>query len=110
MILYGTPKCRLTRKVQRFASERKIPLQFRDISDTPPAEGELRNLARGLGGEDALLDKECKAWKDLGMAHREFNPLEALQEHPELMKTPLLRDGQKVWAIGETTDLKTLLG
>lgn len=109
MILYGAPKNQLTRKIQRHASERGLDIQFRDVTSQAPKEGELQNLANGLGGWQELLDPQSKAWKALGMAYREYDAREELLANPDLLYIPLLREGNKVWKVSEATDLTIIL-
>jgi len=108
MQLVGTKKSQLTRKVQRFAQERQIAIQFRDLDKDDLREGELKNLAQALGGWEVLLDKTSAEWKKLGFEYRDFDAEEELKEHPKLLRIPILREGPKAWIIDEQSDLKTL--
>lgn len=62
--------------------------------------GEIKAVARALGGFDALLDRESAAFAARGLAWMEFDPEEELAEHPELMKTPVVRAGASA-AVGD---------
>jgi arsenate reductase-like glutaredoxin family protein len=96
IILYGTKKCADTRKAERFFRERKLPFQFRDIGETPLAEGELKNLCAGRDAA-ALIDSGSKKYIRRGLAFMEFNPAEELLADSTLLVTPIIRLDRKVF-------------
>lgn len=88
--IIGTKKCKDTMKAIRFCKERGIDHQFVDLTQRALSRGELESIAAHLGA-DNLLDPESKEYKKRGLAHMVFDPLEELEEHPELLKTPVIR-------------------
>ena len=96
IILYGTKKCPETRKALRYFQERKIKIQYRDISDTPIAEGELKNLAAG-GNASKLIDTESKQYLNRGLVHMEYDAFEELLADNALMATPIVRIDKKIF-------------
>ncbi|ULQ58743.1 hypothetical protein K7I13_09285 [Brucepastera parasyntrophica] len=62
ILLYGTKKDNATRAAERFFRERQIPFQFRDLSDKPLSEGELKNICAGRDPSD-LIDTDSKSYE-----------------------------------------------
>lgn len=96
VIIYGTKKCSETRKAERYFRERRIPAQFRDVSEKPLTEGELRNMAAGKSSLD-LVDAESKAFEKRGLAYMDFDAVDELLTDPLLLKTPVIRIDKKYW-------------
>lgn len=96
VIIYGTKKCAETRKAERFFRERGIPAQFRDVSEKPLTEGEIRNMAAGRSPID-LVDSDSKSFGKRGLAYMEFDAEEELLADPLLLKTPVIRLDKKYW-------------
>jgi len=98
--VFGTRKCRDTQKALRFFKDRGVETQFRDVSEKAPSAGELDDMARAMGGFDALLDLECAASKARGLSHLVYDPQEELQRDALLLRTPVVRPGKGMAAIG----------
>lgn len=84
-----------TQKALRFFKERRVPVQFADVTVRPPALGELRRFAERFG-EAALLDKDGRRFRDLGLAYVRFDPGDALARvlgDTALLRLPLVRQG-----------------
>jgi arsenate reductase (glutaredoxin) len=88
--LIGNKKCKNTGKAKRFFSERGIPFQDLDLKTHKLSPGELDNITRWIPPEE-LIDEECSYYKKNGYKWRDYNPMEELLEHPELLKTPVVR-------------------
>ncbi len=85
-----------TRKAERFFKERQIPCQLVDMLKRRPGKRELALFA-GKHGARALLDTQSSLVKSHPAAYTEDTEriLEYVMERPELLKTPLIRDGTK---------------
>jgi arsenate reductase (glutaredoxin) len=92
--IIGTKKSKDTQKAERFFKERGVSVQFVDLRKRPLSGGELANIARVVGA-DALLDTEGAAYESRGLAYMEFDVLEELEEHPELLRVPVVRHGRQ---------------
>lgn len=92
--IIGTKKCRETQKTERYFKERGYSYHFVDLNQRSLSSGELTSVAAAVGAEN-LIDTESKLYKKKGMSYMEFDPIEELEEHPELMKTPVIRSGKK---------------
>ncbi|MBI2417584.1 MAG: ArsC family transcriptional regulator [Ignavibacteriales bacterium] len=93
--IIGTKKCNETKKAERFFKERKIPMHFRDLAEKNLSEGELQNITRKFTVED-FLDREGKHFKKRGLQYMVFNVETELLEDYELVKTPIVRNGNEV--------------
>jgi arsenate reductase (glutaredoxin) len=96
--IFGTAKCADTRKAQRFFKERRVRIHFVDLKEKAASPGELRRFHQKFGVE-ALLDRESRRFQDRGLhaAHlSEPRILELLVEDPLLLRTPLVRAGNRL--------------
>jgi arsenate reductase-like glutaredoxin family protein len=109
IMIYGTKKCQETRKVERFFKERRIATQFRDVSDKPLTEGELRNLAAGHSMSD-LIDGASKAYDARGLAHMEYDAFEELLADASLLVTPVVRVDRKSFIRPTQAELAAIVG
>jgi arsenate reductase (glutaredoxin) len=96
--IFGTAKCPDTRKAQRFFKERRVRIHFVDLKQRPASGGELRRFQQRFGAE-ALLDRDGKRFRDQGLhvAHlHEGKIMNLLAEDPLLLRTPLVRAGDRL--------------
>jgi arsenate reductase (glutaredoxin) len=93
--LIGTKKCRDTQKAERYFKERKIPFQFRDLTEKGISKGELDNISRVIPLEE-LIDKEGKEFEKRNMKFMVYNVEAALLDNPLLFRTPIVRNGRLV--------------
>ncbi|MBQ9195885.1 MAG: ArsC family transcriptional regulator [Clostridia bacterium] len=89
-------------KAERFFKERRIQVQAVDMKKHKPGLRELQLFARAAGGARCLVDRENVNAMSHPVAHTDNEAviLEYLLEKPEFMRTPIVRDGQRV-VIGE---------
>lgn len=95
--IIGTKKCKETAKALRACKERSLVFQFINLSERKLSDGEWESLFRALSSEE-LLDTASTYYQKNGYKFREFEPQEELKEHPELLKTPILRNKTKAVA------------
>jgi len=103
MILYGLKTCDTCRKALKLLPD----AQFADVR----AQGiPLDTLSRALDVFGAkLVNTRSTSWRALGENDRLRPPLELLQQHPALMKRPLIVDGDGMW-LGWTPETRAALG
>lgn len=91
--VFGIKKSADTRKALRFFSDRRIRAHFVDLDERPAAAGELKRFAQRFG-VDVLIDRESKAYAELGLRHARMSEdrwLEKLIDEPRLLRMPLVR-------------------
>ncbi len=103
ILLYGTKKCKDSKKAERFFKERNIQFHYRDFNVKGVSKGELDNITRGYDIED-LIDKDGKQYKKRNLAYIMHDVENELLEDPLLFKTPIVRNGNKV-TIGYEPDI-----
>jgi arsenate reductase-like glutaredoxin family protein len=89
--LYGRKKCRETQKGERWLKERRVEFHFIDLDVKAPGPAELDSMARANGGVEVLVDTTAALYKKKGYAYLEVDLRSELLEHPELIRTPILR-------------------
>jgi len=106
--IFGTPKCKETKKAERYCKERSIPFQFRDLLEKGFAPRELDQLLQQWS-VDQLIDTRSQFYATKGYKYLEFNGRDELLEHPQLCNTPILRNNS-TWVVGfDPTQMKKLL-
>lgn len=91
--IFGTKKSAETRKALRFFAERRIQVHFVDLNERAASLGELKRFAQKFGVQ-ALVDRESKRFRDLGLGHSHLSDerwLTKLADEPLILKTPLVR-------------------
>jgi arsenate reductase-like glutaredoxin family protein len=107
--VFGVKKSPDTRKALRFFAERRIKTHFVDFAERSISEGELKRFAQRYG-VDALIDRESRAFADLGLRHATFSQerwLEKLIAEPMMLRMPLVRQvgsGAKGLTVGLAED------
>ena len=95
--IFGTKKCNDTRKAERFFKERGIKYQFVDMKEKGMSKGEFTAVAASNGGMENLLDENCKDQDTLFLIKylAEDAKLEKILENPQVLKTPVVRNGKQ---------------
>ena len=95
--IFGKSKCFGTKKAERYFKERRIPVQRIDLPRFGMSGGEFDSVLRAVGGVDNLINWELKSPEiDLLRYTGDRTAKEdKLFDHPELMKTPVVRCGKK---------------
>lgn len=91
--IFGIQKSADTRKALRFFKERRVNVHFVDLKVRPASKGELSRFAQEFGVE-ALLDRESKRFRELGLGASHYSQetwLDKLAEEPLLLRMPLVR-------------------
>lgn len=85
-----------TQKAERFFKERRIPYQLLDLKKHKLGQRELNLFARKAGAA-ALVDRTPEALSH-PIAHTDDEQyiLETLLENPKFLKTPIVRNGERI--------------
>ena len=94
--IFGKKKCFDTKKAERWFKERRIKFQQIDLVRFGMSGGELDSVLRAVGGVDALIDWSVKSPEIDLMRYTDDKRAkeDKLFDHPELMKTPIVRNGK----------------
>lgn len=91
--IFGVKKSADTRKALRFFAERRVKTHFVDLAERGVSPGELKRFTQKFG-VDALVDRESRRYRDLGLGagrYTEERWLRWLVEEPLLLRMPLVR-------------------
>ena len=91
--IFGTKKSAATRAALRFFSERRIKTHFVELNERAASPRELERFIQKFGWE-AMIDRESKRFKELGLAHAHLTPqrwIDKLVAEPLLLRMPLVR-------------------
>ena len=95
--IYAGKKNFDTQKAERYFKERRIPFQSLDLKKHRLGEREIRLMLDAVGMEK-LIDREDKKVKEHPACY--FDRVEmlipAIQENPWLLKTPIVRNGNRI--------------
>ena len=95
--IFGSKKCNDTKKAQRFFKERGIKFQFIDMKEKGMSKGEFNSVAQFNGGIENMIDWNGKDQDTLALIKyiAEEDRLEKILENPQVIKTPLVRNGKQ---------------
>lgn len=107
--IFGKSKSFDTKKAERWFKERRIKYQYIDVPSKGLSPREYQSVKQKVGFE-ALVDTRSRAYEAHYMAYLTPEAREEkLLEHPELFRTPIVRNGREatvgycpeVWATWE---------
>jgi arsenate reductase-like glutaredoxin family protein len=103
--IFGIQKSADTRSAIRFFAERGVRTHFVDLTKRAASPGELKRFAQKFGTH-ALVDRDSKRFRDLGLTHASMAEprwLDRLADDPLLLRMPLVRYGNHL-TIGKARD------
>ena len=103
--IFGKKKCFDTQKAERYFKERRIKFQAIDLTSKGMSKGDLERVIRVVGLKN-LIDTSSPLYqtKNLDRISTPSMIQEILLEHPKLIKTPVVRNGQKA-TVGYTPEI-----
>ena len=95
--IFGTKKCFDTKKAQRYFKERGIKFQFIDLKEKGLSKGEYASEKQAVGGLEFMLNPDCKDRDALALVQyiADEDKDEKVLEHPQVLRTPIVRNGKK---------------
>lgn len=95
--IFGTKKCKETKKAERFFKERRIPFQFVDMKEKGMSKGEFTSVANANGGLENMLNPNAKDQDALALIQyiAQEDKLEKILENQQVIKTPIVRNGKQ---------------
>ncbi|MFP4368891.1 MAG: arsenate reductase family protein [Candidatus Kapaibacterium sp.] len=106
--IFGTKKCKDTQKALRFFMERRVDIQFIDLTEKAFSKGELESITRNVQPEE-LIDKDGKRFDNKNMQYMVYDPFEEILNDPLLAKTPVVRLKNKAFAGYDPDGWKTFI-
>jgi arsenate reductase-like glutaredoxin family protein len=92
--IFGKAKCFDTKKAERYFKERRIKYQYIDIIKYGMSWGELKSVCSTLG-MDAIVNRDDQDYPLFQYLASNDAKMEKLYEIPELIQTPIVRNGKK---------------
>lgn len=92
--IFGKSKCFDTKKAERWFKERRIKYQYIDILKYGMSRGEIASVKNAVGLENLAdtTDQDYPLFQYLATTEAK---LDKLYEIPELIKTPVVRNGKQ---------------
>ncbi|RZQ57035.1 arsenate reductase [Pseudidiomarina tainanensis] len=91
--VYGIPNCDTVRKARKWLEQQSVPFDFHDVRAEPVQPTIIQAWLEQLGVEK-VINKRSTAWRELSAAQQHIasnaDAIKLLQQHPTLMKRPLL--------------------
>lgn len=91
--LYGIPNCDTIKKARRWLEQQQQPYQFIDYREQPLSQAQLQAAIDELG-YDKVLNNRSTTYRQLPATDKDQldanKALQLLQQHPTLIKRPLL--------------------
>lgn len=84
------------RKAVRYLKERSIPFQEVDTKVYKLSKRELDSIFSSLENAEDVIDKKSSYYIKNGYAWREIDPRSEVEEHQELLVSPILRFNGKL--------------
>lgn len=96
--IFGKSKCFDTKKAERYFKERRIKFQSVDLIRYGLSGKEFDAVLHGVGGIDNLIDWDNKSEHIALMRYMDdrIAKEDKVFDHPELMRTPIVRNGKQV--------------
>lgn len=95
--IFGKSKCFDTKKAERWFKERRIRVQNIDLLRYGMSPREFDGVLRAVGGVEKLVDPAARS-EELELLRYLADDAakeDKLFEHPELIKTPVVRNGKR---------------
>lgn len=92
--IFGKSKCFDTKKAERYFKERRIKYQYIDLYKYGMSRGELNSVASCIG-LDNLVDPADQDYELFMHLARKEDKMEKLFEIPEMLRTPIVRNGKQ---------------
>ena len=92
--IFGKSKCFDTKKAERWFKERRIKYQYIDLVKYGMSRGELQSVKNAVGLEN-LVDPKDQDYPLFQYLASNEAKLDKLFEIPEMIRTPVVRNGKK---------------
>ena len=93
--IIGTKKNRDTQKAIRLCREARVEFQFFDLKERDLSKREWESIISAVSDKSDLIDPSSDYYKKEGYQYRDYDPVEEVILHPELLMLPVLRKNKK---------------
>ncbi len=93
--IIGNPSSKDYQKAVRYCRERRIECQTLDTRERKLSEKEWKSIFQSVAAASDAVDTSSQYYRKNGYEWREYDAEEELRAHQELLKLPVLRNGQK---------------
>jgi arsenate reductase len=93
--IFGVKGSKETRAAERFFKERRVAIQFVDLTQRPMAPAEMKRFVDRFGLPD-LVDRDGKLYEAGGLKYMKLSPsdlIARIERDPKLLRLPLVRSG-----------------
>ena len=94
--IIGTKKSKDTQKAIRLCLEARIEYQFVNLKERDLSKREWESIISSVSDKKDLIDTSSDYYKKQGYSYRDYDPVEEVIMHPELLVLPVLRRKNKV--------------
>ena len=103
--IFGRSKCFDTKKAMRFFKERGVKFQYIDLAEYGFSPREFDSVLQAVGGADALINPKSKSpqYDVYRYLVTEQEKADKLWDYPELIRTPVVRNGKQA-VVGDCPD------
>ena len=113
LTLYGIPNCDTVKKARRWLDAQALSHEFHDYKKAGIDAATLRRWSKQLGGYEPLLNTRGTTWRKLDEAARSdidtVKAIALMQQHPSLIKRPVLEAGKQLLVGFDEAAWQTLL-
>lgn len=106
MYVYALKTCNTCRRALKFLSENGCEFTVVDVRNDGVPPETLSEFYSRLG--DRLVNRKSATWRNLSNQERARAPVALLQDHPTLMKRPVIVDRGQIF-LGWTADVQAAL-
>jgi len=92
--IFGKSKCFDTKKAERYFKERRVKYQRIDLVSFGMSRGEFTSVKQAVGLQN-MIDESAQGAEILAYLAYDADKEEKLFENPDLIKTPVVRNGKK---------------
>jgi arsenate reductase-like glutaredoxin family protein len=94
--IFGKKKCFDTKKAERYFKERRIKVQRIDLMSKGISSGELQSIIKSVGFDNLVNEKSSFYEESLIPYTSDMErKKEILEEYPEVLHTPIVRNGKQ---------------
>ena len=91
--IFGNPKCQETKKAERWFKERRIAFQSINLKEKEMSNKEFDSVSKAVGGVENMINTDSSKYASIAYLEKE-DFKDKLLETPELIKTPVVRNGK----------------